>query len=205
METLSLITSSKLSESDDGVCFSISVGAKEIIQVQVPYLDENGIQSGPSVWWEASISPNILRDWILETMDNMKNTSLECQIEIWVGTEGTNNPLLINKRYRISEVEQIVKDTQDWANDAVVGCFITDIAKNRVVIYMWAELNTPNESPHPYGEVGFKCDIKVLDPIKGKLMFSKLFEGTTLHNLTKDEIEQVYGIILDNIVEYTHP
>jgi hypothetical protein len=182
--------------TDDGMWFSIATDAKEAVQVLIPYRSANEPQPDFSVWWDGSASPRVVRDWVAETLESMKNPALECRVEIWADEAPEES-----KAYRIENVGRIAEDIQGWASDAAVGCSIADAPQDRELVYMWAELKAPDEKTHP-GEVGLKYGAKVLDTIEGKLVFSRLLEGTALRSFTKGQIEQVYTMVRNNVLKY---
>jgi hypothetical protein len=130
-------------------------------------------------------------------MKRLHNPALECRVEVWAD-EAPEEP----KLYRLKDVGGISDYIKEWASDGAVGCSIGEAPQSPDLVYMWAELKGLDEQTHP-GEVGLKCGANTLDTNEGKLEFSSLFKGTALRSFTKDEIEQVYGILRDNVLKYS--
>lgn len=184
-------------ETDDGTRVAIVAGSAEAVQLLIPHRSGKEPQPDVSVWWNGSASPRVVRDWVAQTMKNLNNPALECRVEVWADEAPEEG-----QSYRFENVEQIVHDIQEWANDGAVGCSISDAQqKQRELVYMWAELKGQDDQRHP-GEVGLKYAAKTISTDEGKLVFSRLLQDTAYYHITTDQIDQVYTILRNHILVY---
>jgi hypothetical protein len=181
-------------ETDDGTLVAIAAGTEEAVQVLVPYQSEDEPEPDVSVWWDGSASPRAVRDWVAETIQHMNNPALECRVQVWADEapeEGTS--------YHIESIGRIAEDIQKWAGDGAVGCSIAEPRPNREVVYMWAELNSPDAGRH-HGEVGLRYATKALETEDLKPVFLSLLRYTAIHDMSKEEVEGVYSRLRTNVL-----